>query len=177
MQNYYFHIVILTISSITNILIQIVSFRVFSKSGLGLLKSEYLGFAAGSLSLFFLEFYNFIQTPSITMDMRGIFIVDLLIYFSISYNYFHFLNLGETGRRIRILRELYEAKGGLYFEELIRRYAAKEIIERRINRLISNRQIIYRDGRYYLGGSAMLIMAKIFVFLKILLLGKSSEFD
>lgn len=93
------------------------------------------------------------------------------------YCYFHFINLGETARRIRILRELYDRKEGLSMEEIFKRYNAKEIFERRIARLINNGQIIYKDGKYYIGKPIMLLMAKMIVTMKLILLREKSEFD
>ena len=92
------------------------------------------------------------------------------------YCYFNYINLGETARRIRILREIYDSKEGLSMEEILKRYNAKEIIERRIKRLLKNRQIIYKDGKYYIGKPIMLVIAKIIVIMKVILLGKKSEF-
>ena len=92
-------------------------------------------------------------------------------------SYFHFINLGETARRIRILRELHEPPDGLTLDGLLARYNAQEIIERRISRLIETHQIVLRDGRYFIGKPFVLWMARSLVVLKFILLGKHSEFD
>lgn len=96
---------------------------------------------------------------------------------ALSYCYFVFINLGETARRIRILKEVLDAPEGLSLEEILRRYNANEIIERRLQRLLVNGQIIIRDDKYYIGKPLMLWMAKIVVAFKFILLGKKSEFD
>ena len=93
-------------------------------------------------------------------------------YLSLGYCYFHFINLGETARRIRILRELYDSKQGLSEKEILEKYNAEEIVVRRINRLMSNGQILYRDDRYYINSPIMLLISKIIIVLKLLFLGK-----
>ncbi|MDD5505564.1 MAG: hypothetical protein PHR73_02265, partial [Candidatus Omnitrophica bacterium] len=94
-----------------------------------------------------------------------------------SYCYFNFINLGETGRRIRLLRELYDSGSGLNKEEILSRYNAEEVVVLRMKRLVNNHQIILRAGRYYVGSPVMLLIAKAIVLMKLVVLGKKSEFD
>lgn len=75
------------------------------------------------------------------------------------------------------MRELYDSRGGLTMDELLKRYNATDIFAVRIKRLLANRQLIYKDGRYYIGSPVMLLMSKIIVALKQLLFSKTSEFD
>jgi hypothetical protein len=98
-------------------------------------------------------------------------------YSALGYCYFHFVNLGETARRIRLLRELSESKNGLSVNEILERYNAKEIIENRLNRLLKSGQVVYKNNRYYIGKPVMLFMSKMILFAKRFILGKSSEFD
>lgn len=171
----YLHVLNPIISLAINVIIQIFSFRYFSN--LGLLKSEYLGFATGFLSIFIFEFYiSFLSSVS-GKDSIALLISNSIIYSALGYCYFHFINLGETARRIRILREIYDSKDGLSMNEILERYNAKEIVEKRINRLLNNGQIIYKDGRYYIGNSIVVLIAKIIIAVKFLLLGEKSEFD
>lgn len=61
----------------------------------------------------------------------------------------------ETSIRIRIVRELAQAKGGrLTHDELIRRYNGRLILERRLKRLILAQEIIEQNGTYVLRGKA-----------------------
>jgi hypothetical protein len=151
-----------------NVFTQVIIFR--HTPSLGLLKSVYLGFVIGFVSIFVFEF--FIPHPTSTKDFIAILVTNLITYISLGYGYFHFINLGETARRIRILRELYESNDGFSLEELLVRYNAKEIIERRLSRLINNRQIIYKDERYYIANPTMLFITKIIVGMKSVILGK-----
>lgn len=158
-----------------NVLVQVISFRYIAN--LKLLKSIFTGYAVGLATIFILELYVFF-IPSIPVkDFFSILAVNIITYSSLSYCYFHFLNLGETARRIRILMEIYDSKDGLSMDEILIRYNAKEIIERRINRLINSGQVIYKDGRYFIGNPIMLLMSKIIIAMKLILLGKKSEFD
>ena len=155
------------IALLVNVVSQVIGFRFFLKSGL--LVSIFLGFIAG---FFVFAFFDLFRRNS-----AAVFLVHLLTYGSFGYCYFHFINLGETARRIRILRELKSSPDGLSLDELLKNYNAQEIIERRLRRLINNGQLKVRNDRYYIGKPAMLGMAKILVGLKYLLLGKRSGFD
>lgn len=172
-----FHLHILTpiAGLIINVITQVVSFR--CNPSFGLLKSEYLGFTIGVLNIFIFDFYFFSISEMSANDFIGIITANLIIYSALGYCYFHFINLGETARRIRILREIYDAEDGLSLEEMLQKYNAKEIVEKRVSRLINNRQILYKNGRYYIGSPIVLMIARIIVAMKLLLLGKRSEFD
>jgi predicted transcriptional regulator len=104
-------------------------------------------------------------------------IINIASYSALGYCYFHFVNLGETARRIRLLSELNESKNGLSVDEILQRYNAKEIIENRLSRLLKSGQVIHKDNRYYIGKPVMLFMSKMIVLAKLFILGKSSEFD
>lgn len=142
-----------------------------------LLKSVFVGFAVGMCVLLSAELYYLCQAPLfLTRNISSAF-ANIITYSALGYCYFHFINLGETGRRIRILRELYDSKKGLSAAEILERYSAKDILEKRLHRLINNAQIICKDGRYYIGSPIMLLIAKIIVSMKLVVLGKRKEFD
>ena len=61
------------------------------------------------------------------------------IYLSFSYVYFHWNNMGETARRIRLVIELQRASQGLTRAEIVARYSHREIIDRRLGRLLESR--------------------------------------
>ena len=171
----YLHIFSPVISLGVNVMCQVCCCRYIR--GFSLLKSIFVGFALGILSLLFLEFYCFKQLSlSLSGNVCSI-LVSAVTYSALGYGYFHFVNLGETARRIRILRELYDSKEGLSMGEILERYNAKDIIEKRIYRLINSGQIIYKNGRYYIGSPVMLVIARIVVRMKLTVLGKKSEFE
>lgn len=158
-----------------NVLAQVFCFRFIR--GIGLLKSVFLGFFAGFLSVLIIELYLFFAISTSFMDFFMFLIVNSIFYASLGYCYFHFINLGETARRIRILGEIYDSKDGLSLKEILQRYNAKEIVEKRISRLLNNGQVILKNGRYYIGNPIMLMINRVIVAMKLMLLGKRSEFD
>ena len=158
-----------------NVLVQLISFRFILKSGL--LKTVFLGFFVGMLSVLIIESYIFFVTSAYFTDFFMILVANAIAYASLGYCYFHFINLGETARRIRILREIYDTKDGLSMEEILQRYNAKEIVEKRLSRLLNNGQVILKNGRYYIGNPIMLMINRIIVAMKLMLLGRRSEFD
>ena len=159
----YFSIFIAVICLFCNALIQIITYRCFPKQGL--LKSVFSGFGAGALILFS------VNEP--VADMA----VNLITYVSLGYCYFHFVNLGETARRIRILRELKDSGAGLTLNEVLARYNAEEIFENRISRLLRTGQIISANGKYYIGKPFLLHMARFLAFLKFILMRKKDGSD
>ena len=89
---------------IINMLFQIASFRYILKTNL--LRSVFVGVGAGAFGLLIYQSYFFrIEAMALT-DRIAMFLVNLLIYASLSYCSFSFICLSETARRIRILREI-----------------------------------------------------------------------
>ena len=150
-----------------NALFQVIIAR--SLKLLGLLKAIIIGFGIGITLLIVIEF--------LLADTFNSVFANILTYSCLGYCYFHFVNLGETARRIRILRELADSRQGLSIEGLLKVYNSKEILDKRIARLVKNGQIKYSDGRYYIGKPIMLLFAKIIIAMKLFILGKKSEFD
>lgn len=141
---------------IINASFQILSYKYIVRYKL--LKSVYFGFLVGIAATF--------------IAGRGALAVNLIMYLFLSYIYFHFINLGETGRRIRLLRELYDSREGLSLDETLARYNGQEILEKRLQRLVGNGQVILRVDRYYIGKPCMLLMARALSLLRSVLLGR-----
>jgi hypothetical protein len=109
-------------------------------------------------------------------ELISLFIVNLVTFSALGYGYFHFINLGVTARRIRLLIELMESEGGLAYEELLQKYNAREMVDNRLGRLLDSGQVVLTEGKYFIGKPVMLLMAKAMVAMKLLVLGKRSEF-
>ena len=156
-------------------MIQIISFRYAGR--MGLLKSIALGFIAGLLSIIIIESYicSALQTGLKTQLFA--FLTNLLIYSSLGYGYFSFINLIVCSMRVRILMEIYETEDGLSSDEILQQYNGKEQIELRINRLVRNGQIIYKNGSYYIGKPLLLMIAKIVSVIKLIILGRRLGFE
>ncbi|MFA4992785.1 MAG: hypothetical protein WC571_02340 [Candidatus Omnitrophota bacterium] len=167
------YVILPLVSLLVNVVTQILSFRMAPK--IGLLKSIFLGFFAGFCSLFIFEIL-YSGLPG-RLFRHGISsgITNMVIYVLLGYCYFHFVGLGETARRIRMLIEIFRSKDGLSLDEILSKYNAREILDKRMGRLISNGQLICREGRYFIGKPAVLFIAGAATFLKLLLLGRKSE--
>ena len=171
----YFHVFSPIFGLALNTICQICYCRYIKNANL--LYSTFFGFIIGMFGLVSFEIYYLNQLTLPFLEKISFLIVNFISYSASGYCYFHFINLGETARRIRLLRELSASNNGLSVDEILQRYNAKEIIDNRLARLLKNRQIIEKNNRYYIGNPTMFFMSKIILFLKLFILGKKSEFD
>lgn len=164
-----------------NVAVQVLVWRGFPR--LGLLKSLLLAFAVG------LAATSLISVAVCLKGADGGRILPFLLvnggtYAALGFGYFHFVNLGVTARRPRILREVFEAGGVLPLDDLFVRYSGAHIVGQRMVRLLGSGQVVERDGRYYIGigpwpgrRPAMLWITRILFAFKVLVLKKRSEFE
>ncbi len=144
----------------------------FTKS---MLKAVYAGFFVGLVSLIILNLYVLSELNLSVLENICQIFLSTATYAILSYGYFHFNNLGETARRIRILREFIESDG-MSFGELLVKYNAKEMMHLRLGRLIRAGQIaVSPSGQVRLNAKFVLGMARLIVFLKIILLNKKTS--
>ncbi len=95
---------------------------------------------------------------------------NLVAYTGFAYTYLHFLSMGETARRVRILIELTEAgAAGLSEDAIQERYSDREVVDRRLERLSAKRQIEERNGRLFIRNGEVLWIAGCIVSLRRLL--------
>jgi hypothetical protein len=139
--------------------------------------SAILGFAAGLIVLAIGEVLRFTAYPVGLLEGLVTLAGDLAIYGCAAFLFFNFINAGESSIRIRILRELRAMDRPLTVTALLKAYNDFVILDTRLGRMISNHQIEYTDGRYRLVAHTLLRPAKLFRFLKWLLLRRTSEFD
>ena len=101
-------------------------------------------------------------------------LVALSIYGGVSYDYFHFVNIGEASIRLRVMREVTAMKGCASISDVSAIYNADWIIDARLGRLVASGQVTRGDdGRYRLGNKRqMLMVAKAFRYLKGVVLGR-----
>ena len=172
---FYAHIFSPVFGLIINVAIQLLGCRYIER--LGVLKSIFTGFLCGIGIVFVTDItYCFSAKPPL-MECFAQLSLSTVTYIALGYCYFHFINLGETARRVRIAIELWESEIGLSMDEILKRYNALMIINVRLQRMISNKQIVHRDGRYYISKPIMLYLAKAIVIMKLILLNKRSEFS
>ena len=150
---------------------QIMAYRLLPAEG-KLFKSQVAGMLIGGLVLALL-----LNAAPGTAPSADVATADVLLYLAFCYVYFHWNNMGETARRIRMLRELAAAPGGLTFEEMVARYSAQEILERRLERLSAADQIDETDGRLVLTSRSVLLSARLVGLAKQIIFGGRSELD
>ncbi|MDD4004599.1 MAG: hypothetical protein PHW69_05280 [Elusimicrobiaceae bacterium] len=136
-----------------------------ARHGAPLLKSVFTGFAAGLAAV----------VACAAFSPAGDAAANLAIYAALGYSYFHFVNLGETARRIRLMRELHDSPAPLTRAELQARYPPAEMLELRIQRLVRAGQLREENGRLYVTGKAVSAMAGLLVLAKLLYLGRDRE--
>ena len=142
----------------------------------GMLKSLIAGFVSGIFFLVCFELILLFLDINRTENLALI-ISNTIIYASLGYCYFHFVNLGETGRRIRIIRELFDSEKPLTFEEIQKRYNARMIVDIRLQRLLNTGQIHEKNNRYFIGKLTLLSISKLIILMKLMIIGKRSELD
>jgi hypothetical protein len=140
--------------------VHIFCFRIIPAAGLYL--SQLVGFVAGLAVLAAGSWYF----AGLSV---GRWLAELCIYLCFGYCFFHFNNMGETARRVRLAIELHRAPQGLTRAELLVRYGAREIIDRRLARLLESGQIRERQSHYVLGNRSVLVMARIVALFKLVL--------
>lgn len=94
----------------------------------------------------------------VNAEAASMFIYCILVYFSLGLTYFHFFNMSETARRIRILYEIEKA-GSLSPDGLTALYKTNDIITIRLKRLVAIKQIEYSGQYYTLRGKTLYVAA------------------
>ena len=158
-----------------NIIVQIFMVQITGQGTL--LKSVFSGAFAGGVGLLMMDGYIYHLSAHSLSNYLPYVLVNLIIYLCLCWNYLNFVNMGETARRIRILREIYEVPHGISLPNLLKRYNAEEGLNRRLERLLKNDQITLKEEKVFLKKSSVLIIAKCFRLAKLILLKKESEFD
>ena len=85
-----------------------------------------------------------------------------IVYNSLAYCYFHFFNMSETARRIRILTEI-KKKSSVASNELTNFYKSDFMIKTRLERLINLGQVRLIGNKYVLSAK-ILYLASIIVY-------------
>ncbi len=83
-----------------------------------------------------------------------------LVYSLAGYVYFHFFNMSETARRVRLLIESLKT-GNLKKDDLPRLYPHRNIVSVRIERLSALGELRRAGDRYVLGNKVLLLPAKL----------------
>lgn len=82
-------------------------------------------------------------------------IYGFIVYNSLGYSYFHFFNMSETARRVRILIEV-RLKKSVSSEAITKNYNCDLMISNRLKRLVELGQIKLHNNKYVLCGRLLL---------------------
>jgi hypothetical protein len=104
-------------------------------------------------------------------DGLALAVMNVVCYLALSFGYFNFINLNIASLRIRMLQELADSGGTMPMEKLSALYNTDAVIALRIDRLAAGGHLVERDGRYYTGKRAFLVVGRIFDLLRLMILG------
>lgn len=145
--------------------------RVFSRPAPAILTGIALGFAATAVT----TVAGLLQRDAAFLDAAALAVFNAVGFLALAYGYFNFVNLNMTSLRIRLLHEFLETDRGLSRSEVLGRYDARELIERRIARLTEQKHAEERDGRFYLRPTVLLPIASTLDLLKWIVLRRKNR--
>jgi hypothetical protein len=90
-----------------------------------------------------LSYFVLIGATAQNVEVLPTVLYSVIVYNALGYCYFHTFNMSETGRRVRILYELYRS-GGLGTAEIASLYDVEDMLSVRIERLLSMGQVKVR---------------------------------
>jgi hypothetical protein len=173
----FFQAMIPVVALLTNVAAQLLAAQL--KPWRRYLRSVLVGYGAGLASLLVLEGFVAWSYPDGPREELGaITLVNLVTYSALAYCFFAgFINPGITSLRVRLFRELQHSKDGLSMDQVLALYDPRRVIELRLDRLVSGKQIAKREGRYYLERSSLWALGALIGWAKKVVMGKASEFS
>jgi hypothetical protein len=109
------------------------------------------------------------------LDLAGYFLLGMLTYAFLGFCFVNVINLNVSSMRIRMIMEIRrQHPNPVPVSALIERYGMAEVLDARLLRLQSGRQIERRGDRLYLRRGAVLHIAHFFSGLRVLLFGRSA---
>jgi putative flippase GtrA len=99
------------------------------------------------------------------LDILGALVFAAAVFNAFGYAYFHFFNLSETGRRVRLLLQLNEA-GAIDTATLEGQYSPEHMVQVRLQRLQQMGQLrTDAAGKFYIQGKLLLMAAWVLEYL------------
>jgi hypothetical protein len=89
----------------------------------------------------------------------------------------NFFQSSQSSLRVNILRQVLANGGTLSHESLFAVYDNPALIRLRLYRLQQSGAVIEKNGRYFVASPSLYVLARLFRVLKILIMGRRSEFD
>lgn len=138
-------LVILLLSPLVLVAVHAIASRVLKgqPSQATAFKSSLLGYLP---VVWLLWFFIFRKAPDF-MDHSADYVYCFIVYSTIAYTYFHFFNMSETARRIRILYEIYSV-GSLSSQDITALYKSHDLVNIRLERLLALKQLKLINGFY-----------------------------
>lgn len=99
------------------------------------------------------------------------------VYLGLAYAFFNFINLGQSSIRIRVFRECRQRGGFITHDDLRAIYDENAIRDGRLERLTRGGHIALDKGRWRLANSRLVAVAVSVAAIKLLVLGRTSQFD
>jgi hypothetical protein len=158
---------------ILNASIQIGYMRYFKKAKY--IHSIAIGFTMGLIFIVTVKVGISFAVVNQLSDSTALFAVNLIIYSCSSYCYCAVIGLGVSSLRVRMLYELSLNAKGCSAEKILSQYNSHDILTARLNRLIANDHIVYKNERYYL--KKYLVVALVFLVdcMKYLIFGRTKN--
>jgi hypothetical protein len=153
--------------------VQLVSVRV-GGGRIGVIFSLFIGFAAGLGLLLLGEVAIWAREQGSLVDNIAVGAANAVLFVCCWYFYFHFINIGEASLRIRVLREVSLVEGGRV-QNLLEVYNVRTVVETRVERLLSDGQLVRQGDRLVPGKPRMILVSKAFALLRLLLLGRAAK--
>jgi putative flippase GtrA len=136
-----------------------------------LLVGAFLGFILALLLTLFA-----LKSIASEFDSVVYLMMNLVIYTSLAYGYFHFVNINIASLRIRILHELHNSSDGLLEKDITSYYNVNQIIDNRVKRLVETGQLVKKNDRYFLGPKRFfLFIFWVFEIMKYILLKRGNR--
>ena len=115
-----------------------------------------------SLCIFFIGYLE----SRAYIDIILMLLFGLLVFNCLTYVYFHFFNMSETARRIKILIQLYQ-NDITSIDELKYEYNPSDMISSRLERLLEMGEItVDKSGGYHINSKILLPIANAFSVMK-----------
>lgn len=102
--------------------------------------------------------------------------VATLLFCAWWFVFLNFFQSAESSLRVNILRHIAVSGGRLHRSELFIKYNDAALISLRIERMVQGGGILERDGRYFVASKGLRTLARFFWLLKMLIMGRASEF-
>lgn len=162
----FYHILLVLGCILIDFLNFIIIANIFPSVGLYIL--QFFSFAIASIFLLCSSFFFYEGFQDLFTDYLNI--------LCFAYIFFHFNNMGETARRIRILRELHNVKQ-MSIQALLKNYDSTEQVKLRLQRLLKSNQLKENNGKLFIGSNTLVYISLMIELLKKITIGSSCGID